>query len=202
MPAPVPRRALIAITSAHAQLYPNGGETGLFVTEALHPFEGFRKAGFEVDLVSETGQYVPDALSLTKPWITDEELKVFEDHNSEFRSKLDHLHKPSDIDASKYGLFFASAGHAALIDYPDAKGVQELAAKIWENGGIVSAVCHGGAILPGVKDQSGQSIIHGRKVTGFTTKGEEELGALAEIQSWKRPTIEESAKDAGAGLHV
>jgi hypothetical protein len=28
-----PRRALIAITSAHAPLYPDGGETGLFVSE-------------------------------------------------------------------------------------------------------------------------------------------------------------------------
>lgn len=50
-----PRRAMIAVTSAHAPLYPNDKETGLFVTEALHPFNVFRKAGFEVDLVSETG---------------------------------------------------------------------------------------------------------------------------------------------------
>ena len=198
MPASVPRRALIAVTSAHAQLYPNGGETGVFITEALHPFEGFRKAGFEVDLVSETGKYTPDALSMTKPWITDEELKVYEDKNSEFRQKLDNLKKPSDIDPTKYGLFFASAGHAALIDYPDDKGLQEIASKIWEAGGIVSAVCHGGAILPGVKDQSGKSIISGRKITGFTDKGEEELGALAEIKNWNRSTIQESAASAGA----
>ena len=38
-----PRRALIAVTSAHAPLYPDGKETGLFVTEALHPFNVFRK---------------------------------------------------------------------------------------------------------------------------------------------------------------
>jgi D-lactate dehydratase len=50
-----PRRAIIAVTSAHAPLYADGKETGLFVTEALHPFNVFRKAGFEVDLVSETG---------------------------------------------------------------------------------------------------------------------------------------------------
>lgn len=194
---PTPRRALIAITSAHAPLYPDGGETGLFITEALHPFEGFRKAGFEVDLVSETGHYSPDALSLTKPWISDEDLKVYNDHNSEFRSKLDKLNKPSDIDASKYGLFFASAGHASLIDYPDAKGLQEIAAKIWEDGGIVSAVCHGGAIFPGIKDKSGKSIINGREVTGFTTQGEEEEGVLDTIKSWNRPTIESSAAAAG-----
>ena len=40
----------------------------------------------------------------------------------------------------QYGLFFASAGHASLIDYPDAKGLQSIAAKIYTDGGIVSAV--------------------------------------------------------------
>jgi len=195
---PRPRRALIAVSSAHAKLYPDGGETGLFITEAMHPFEGFRKAGFEVDLVSETGEYFEDALSKTHPWISEEELKMYNDHSSEFRSKLDHLNKPSDIDPTRYGLFFASAGHASLLDYPDAKGLQAIASKIYANGGIVSAVCHGGAIFPGVVDENGVPIIKGREVTGFTTKGEEEEGALDTIKSWNRPTIESSAASLGA----
>ena len=59
--------------------------------------------------------------------------------------------------------------------------------------------CHGGAIFPGVIDPStGKSIIAGRKVTGFTTRGEEEEGVLDTIKSWNRPTIEASAASAGA----
>lgn len=146
----VPRRVLLAITSAKAPLYPDGGQTGLFVTEALHPFQIFREAGFEVDLVSETGSYSPDALSLTKDWISEKDLAIFEDHSSEFRSKLDKLYKPSDLKADNYGLFFASAGHASLIDYPDARGLQALGVHIWNAGGIVSAVCHGGAIVSSI----------------------------------------------------
>lgn len=92
-----PRKALIAVTSAHAPLYPDGKETGLFITEALHPFNVFKKAGFEVDLVSETGSYQPDWLSQQKEWLPDEDRAVWEDHSSEFRSKLDKLQKPSDI---------------------------------------------------------------------------------------------------------
>lgn len=195
----LPRRALITITSAHAPLYPDGGETGLFVTEALHPFEIFRKAGFEVDLVSETGSYSADVLSLTKPWISDEDKAKYEDHNDEFRAKLDKLNKPQDINPNNYGLFFVSAGHASLIDYPDAKGLQAIGVQIWENGGIVSAVCHGGAIFPGMKDpKTEKSIISGREVTGFTTKGEEEEGVLETIKSWKKSTIESAAASAGA----
>ena len=92
-----PRKALIAITSAHAPLYHDGKETGLFITEALHPFNVFRKAGFEVDLVSETGTYQPDWLSTTPDWLPEEDKKVWEDHDGEFRRKLDNLLKPSDI---------------------------------------------------------------------------------------------------------
>lgn len=111
------RKALIAITSAHATLYPDGKETGkldfsyfycllltlltfpigLFITEALHPFQVFRKAGFEVDLVSETGTYQADWLSEQKDWLNDADRAVWEDHSSEFRSKLDNLLKPSDV---------------------------------------------------------------------------------------------------------
>ncbi|PLB48620.1 class I glutamine amidotransferase-like protein [Aspergillus steynii IBT 23096] len=194
-----PRRALIAITSAHAPLYPDGKETGLFITEALHPFNVFRKAGLEVDLVSETGSYQPDWLSQQKEWLSDEDRAVWEDHSSEFRSKLDHLLRPSEVDASNYGLFFASAGHASLIDYPDAKGLQDIASEMYGAGAIIAAVCHGGAIFPGIIDPStGKSIIANRKVTGFTTRGEEEEGVLGTIQSWDRPTIEASAASSGA----
>ncbi|KAF4157751.1 hypothetical protein CNMCM6936_005453 [Aspergillus lentulus] len=194
-----PHKALIAITSAHAPLYPDGKETGLFITEALHPFLVFKKAGFDVDLVSETGTYQPDWLSQQKDWLNDEDRAIWEDHSSEFRSKLDNLLKPSDIDPGNYGIFFASAGHASLIDYPDAKGLQNIASKMYTDGGIISAVCHGGAIFPGIIDPStGKSIIANRKVTGFTTRGEEEEGVLDTIKSWNRPTIEASAADSGA----
>lgn len=64
---------------------------------------------------------------------------------------------------------------------------------------ITSHSCHGGAIFPGIIDPStGKSVISGRKVTGFTTRGEEEEGVLDTIKSWKRPTIEASAADSGA----
>ncbi|KAI7774906.1 chaperone protein hsp31 [Diaporthe eres] len=194
-----PKRALIAVSSAHAPLYPEGKETGVFITEALHPFNVFKKAELEVDLVSETGTYSPDWLSQQKDWLPDEDRKVWEDHSSEFRSKMDKLPKPSDIDPSKYGIFFASAGHASLIDYPDAKGLQSIASQMYADGAIVSAVCHGGAIFPGIIDKStGRSVIAGNNVTGFTTKGEQEEGVLDTIKSCKRPTIEASAADSGA----
>ena len=92
-----PRRAIIAVTSAHAPLYPDGKETGLFITEALHPYNVFKKAGFEVDFVSETGTYQADWLSQQSKWLKDDDLKTWEDANSEFRKRLDAGYKPGDF---------------------------------------------------------------------------------------------------------
>lgn len=69
------------------------------MTEALHPFNVFRKAGFEVDLVSETGSYQADWLSQQKDWLPEEDRKVWEDPKSDFRQKLDAHLKPGDIRA-------------------------------------------------------------------------------------------------------
>lgn len=82
----------------------------MFITEALHPFVVFKKAGFDVDLVSETGTYQPDWLSEQKDWLNDEDRAIWEDHSSEFRSKLDRLLKPSDIDPKNVWSYIAISG--------------------------------------------------------------------------------------------
>jgi putative intracellular protease/amidase len=48
-----PRRALISATSAGATLFDGKETTGLFISEALHPYKVLRAAGFEVDLASD-----------------------------------------------------------------------------------------------------------------------------------------------------
>ena len=109
----LPRKAIIAITSVAKPLH-NDDPTGLFIIEALHPYNIFRAAGFEVDLASETGKYTPDTLSLTPDFLHGEDKKTWEDLNSEFRQKLDNMPTASSLDVKDYGLFFASAGHAAV----------------------------------------------------------------------------------------
>lgn len=72
---------------------------GLFITEAIHPFNVFREAGFDVELVSETGTYQADWWSEQEEWLSGQDRTEWEDLNSEFRKHLDAHLKPSDIDA-------------------------------------------------------------------------------------------------------
>lgn len=109
----LPRKALIAVTSATKPLH-NGDPTGFFITEGLHPYLVLRRAGFEVDLSSTTGKYTADTLSLTDDFLNGEDKKIYEDLNSEFRKKLDNMPTPDQLNPGDYGIFFASAGHAAV----------------------------------------------------------------------------------------
>jgi putative intracellular protease/amidase len=174
MSTALPRKAVIAISSFNGAIYPGGRKTGLFLTEALHPYEVLAAAGFEVDLASETGTFGFDFNSLTPPFLSGSDLAVYNNPKHPFMVKLkSELKKASDLKKGHYGVFFASAGHAALYDYPKAKGLQTIAADIWDRGGVIGTVCHGPAILPGIIDsKTGKSIIAGRTVTGFTIEGE------------------------------
>src|SRR5208282_2420075 len=164
----LPRKAIIAISSFHGAIYPDGHKTGLFFVEALHPFEVLVAAGFEVDLASETGTFVFDFNSLQPPFLSGSDKAVYNNPNHPFMAKLAKLKKAEDLKLGAYGVFFASAGHAALYDYPNAKGLQAIAADVWNRGGIVGTVCHGPAILPGIIDSTtGKSIVEGKTVTGF-----------------------------------
>lgn len=95
---PLPRRALIAITSAHAYLFEGGGHiTGVFIGEALHPYNVLKAAGFEVDIASEKGTWTEDWLSLQPGFLSDAERKQYDDKTSDFRSELDQNVKAADV---------------------------------------------------------------------------------------------------------
>lgn len=196
----LPLKALITITSYHGVIYPDGTKTGLFFTEALHPFEVLTQAGFEVDLATETGTFGLDDLSLTSQFLAGDDKSVFENPKHPFNVKLNsQLKKASDLNKEDYGLFFASAGHAALYDYPTARGLQTVAGDVWDRGGIVAAVCHGPVILPGVIDsKTGKSIIEEKTVTGFTIEGEVVLNVFEKLRSDKVLMVVEAVSKAGA----
>src|ERR1700761_360985 len=109
----LPRKAIIAISSFHGAIYPNGHKTGLFLTEALHPYEVLTTAGFEVDLASETGTFGFDYNSLQPPFCEGSDKAVYNNPKHPFMVKLNsQLKKSEDLKLGEYGVFFASAGHA------------------------------------------------------------------------------------------
>jgi putative intracellular protease/amidase len=194
------RKALISLTSHSAPFYADGRVNGVFYTEVSHPYQALIEAGFEVDLASESGSYVIDTYSLDEQFLNEEDKAVLTQPEHVFSKLLKNgVRKASDVNAADYGMFIASAGFASVYDYPKAKTLQAIAENVWGRGGVVAAVCHGGAIFTGVKDQAtGKSIIADKEVTGFSTEGDTMAGVIEKIHSDGVKTTEESAVIAGA----
>ncbi len=199
----LPKKALIAITSHSAEFYPDGGINGAFYTEILHPYLALTSAGFTVDLASETGTYTIDPYSLSSQFISGDDVAIVADAEHPLNKLLSGaVKKASNLISDDYGMFFASAGFASVYDYPTASVLQSVASDVWARGGVVAAVCHGGAIFPGVKDsKTGKSIVDGLELTGFSTEADKLAGVLDKIHEDGVLTTEESAVKAG-GLYV
>ncbi|EMG47160.1 GLX3 Glyoxalase 3 [Candida maltosa Xu316] len=192
-------KVLLAVTSANPVFYADGKRTGIFVVEALHPFEVFRKKGYEVQFASETGTYGYDEHSTGDDFLNGEDRKIWEDPKSEYNVALKNIKKASDLNPNDYDIFFASAGHGTLFDYPKAKNLQDIAATTYDKGGVVSAVCHGPAIFENLIDpKTKEPLIKGKKITGFTDVGEDILGVMDIMKKDHLLTIKEIAEKEGA----
>lgn len=80
------------------------------------------------------------------------------------------------VEASDYAAVYVVGGKGAMFDLPRDEALQRLLATVWDNGGIVAAVCHGPAALAEVRLADGSLLVAGRKLTGFSNEEEAVFG--------------------------
>ncbi|WOO85352.1 Glutathione-independent glyoxalase HSP31 [Vanrija pseudolonga] len=203
-PTALPKRAVIALPSQRIAIEGGmyeGHDSGLFIIEAQHPFNVLKAAGYEVAFSSENGEWYPDWVSEQAQFLSGADLAAYNDLSSPFRKALAAIRPASELKSADYAIFFAAAGHAALLDFPTATNLHQLATEIYAHGGVVAAVCQGGCILGGITDADGKSLITGHEVTGFTEIGEHQMGVFDTLRSWNKPTVRDLAQQLG-GTYV
>ncbi|GFM74009.1 dihydroxyacetone kinase [Pseudomonas cichorii] len=140
---------------------------GFWFPELTHPVEVFDKAGLDYDIASPKGGLAPfDGFDLK-----DKATLAFWT-SLEHRNKLGNTIKLSDVDPSGYAAVLLVGGHGPMWDFVRNPELDAIVRTIYENKGIVSAVCHGPAGLLDVKLSNGESLIKGRRLTGFTAEEE------------------------------
>lgn len=72
---------------------------------------------------------------------------------------IDRLPKPAQLDA-----VYLPGGHGACADFPDNQKLQQFLATMFEQGKIVSSVCHGPVAFANVKLSSGEALVKDKKV--------------------------------------
>lgn len=172
MPA---NRILIIVTNV-GEYEQVGFRTGLWLGELTHFWDVAEKAGFQMDLASPMGGYVPIdpeslAASVLKDGGTD---KRYED-----RAYMNRLLDTMPVEAASagdYDALYMTGGHGVCFDFPKSAALANLTAAMFEAGKVVSAVCHGPAGLLEVKLRSGGYLIAGKNVTGFSWNEEVKVG--------------------------
>lgn len=168
------QKVLIVLTS-HDKLGETGKETGFYLPEVTHPLDAFTRAGFAVDFVSPKGGKAP----MVGVDLADPLNKAFLD-NSELVSRVENTLNPAQINPAEYCAIFYAGGHGTMWDFPDDAKLAEIAAAIYEAGGIVGAVCHGPAALVNIKLSNGEYLVANKTVSAFTNE-EEAAVELTEI---------------------
>lgn len=173
-------------------------KSGYFWDEVAIPYQTFTDAGYSVDFCSETGSAAVDEMSLESSRLLPQGKSIWNDKRHPIHSQLQsNILSAGQIDPSRYNIVFFAGGHAAAYDLPTATNVQRVAASVYEQGGVIAAVCHGTAVFKGLRLSNGEFLARGRRLTGFSAKGEEKMGMMDQLRSDNVSTIPDIVNAAG-----
>lgn len=186
------KKVLIVVTN-HSELGDTGVKTGYYLPEVTHPFYKFKEAGLKVDFASPKGGKAP--MDEKSRDLSDPMNKKFLE-NSKLMKQLEQTIPLEKINPSDYAAIVFAGGHGTMWDFKDSKWVQKVTSRIYDEGGVVAAVCHGPAALVDIRLSSGEYLISGKSVTGFTNE-EEEIVKLTKVMPF---LLETSLKKRGASF--
>lgn len=182
------KQKILFVVTSHDKKGDTGENTGYYLGEVSHPWEVLHKAGYEIDYVSPKGGTPPvDGFDLKDP--VNKEFWESKD-----KDKIDHSLQPSQVNTDEYSAIFYAGGHGAMWDFANNTELSNIASKIYENGGIVAAVCHGPAGLVNIKLNNGKYLVDEKKINAFTNEEESEV-KLTNVVPF---LLEDKLKERGA----
>ncbi len=139
--------------------------------EVVHAWDTFRAAGYAVDFVSPEGGEVP----ILDSYVSDDVAARLQD--ATLMTGLRKTATPAQIDPARYRAVYYVGGSNAMYGVPENTSLQRIAVHVYEQGGVVSAVCHGTAGIVNLRQANGQSLLAGKRITGFPEQHEEQEAA-------------------------
>ena len=195
------KKILMVCTEEQYMTMENGNkfDTGNHPVEMMVPLLHFKKAGFDVDVFTPTGESVK-----VEQWAMPEEDDDVNQIYAEYESKLQNPKSIADFvkndmaDSKDYAAIFIPGGHGAMLGLPEDKNLGELLRWGYDKDLFTLAICHGPAALlaanlqgPDSSDEDSNSerdfIFSGYKIVAFPTgmdKQMPKLGYLPGTMPW------------------
>ncbi len=170
------KKILIPVTN-HATLGETDQANGTYAPELTHALKEILAAGFEYDIASIIGGKAPLYGTDIEGDTVNAEILA----NDDFQNRINNTIPVSQINADSYDAIFYPGGFGLLSDLASNEQFASIAAKHYEDGGVVAAVCHGPAALLPIVLSNGETLLSTKSVTGFTREEEVDFGTINDI---------------------
>lgn len=169
-------KILIVLTS-HSNLGDTGQKTGFWIEEFATPYYIFKDAGAVITIASPNGGQPPIDPKSNEP-INQTEATLRFNKDPELQNILSCTMKLADISAINFDAIFFPGGHGPLWDLNKDSNSIKLIKAFWKSNKPIATVCHSPAVLLNVRDKKGNSIVKGKRVTGFSNTEEKAIELL------------------------
>jgi len=170
------KKVLIPVTN-HATLGETDQANGTYAPELTHVVHVLNDNGIAFDIVSINGGKAP-------LYGTDIEGDAVNNQvlgEASFQTQINNTVPVSQVNIDNYDAIFYPGGFGLLSDLASNEEVASMAAKHYESGGIIAAVCHGPAALLPITLSNGEPLIASKQVTAFTREEEVDFGTINDI---------------------
>jgi putative intracellular protease/amidase len=202
------RRKHVVIVVANPAINQHGWPVGFWAAELTHPYYELTERGIDVTIASPDGGRVePDALSDPRDpsrWSAEDLISMGFLNTPDLAAKLADTPAVADLDLDRCDALLVAGGQSPMFTYRDHEGLAGAIRTVYEAEKPVAAYCHGLAALVDLRLSSGDYLVDGLTVTGFSDV-EEDYGNAAtgvEIMPWRlEPALRErGANYVSAGL--
>ena len=165
---------LIVLTS-HDQLGDTGSKTGFWLEEFAAPYYTLLDAGADLTLASPAGGQPPLDPKSSEAGAQTEATRRF-DGDPAAQARLANTVPLAQLSSKDFDAVFYPGGHGPLWDlYNDTHSIG-LIEGFLAQGKPVAAVCHAPAVLLNAKSATGEPLVAGKQVTGFSNSEEDAVG--------------------------
>jgi putative intracellular protease/amidase len=182
------KKVLIPVTN-HATLGTKEQANGTYAPELTHVLKELINAGIEYDIASIKGGKAP----LYGTDIEGDNVNAEILANDDFLNRINNTIPVSQLNSDDYDAIFYPGGFGLLSDLAVNKDFATIAAKHYEDGGVVASVCHGPAALLPITLSNGEKLLASKSVTGFTREEEIDFGTINDIPFLLEESLARSA---------
>ncbi|AXN34052.1 type 1 glutamine amidotransferase domain-containing protein [Vibrio coralliilyticus] len=182
------KKVLIPVTN-HATLGSTEQANGTYAPELTHVLKELINAGIEYDIASIKGGKAP----LYGTDIEGDNVNAEILADDDFLNRINNTIPVSQLNSDDYDAIFYPGGFGLLSDLAVNKDFATIAAKHYEDGGVVASVCHGPAALLPITLSNGEKLLASKSVTGFTREEEIDFGTINDIPFLLEESLARSA---------